>query len=75
MPSSGPSTAPASSTTIGWNVNGTGVNGSGTLICAAAAVSTIMNSVAASLSGVEIASDTPTETSTASTKTGARRVT
>ena len=36
----------ASSTTIGWNVNGTCVNGSGTLICAAAAVSAAKNSTA-----------------------------
>ena len=34
------------STTIGCNVSGTGVNGSGMLICAAAAVSTIMNATA-----------------------------
>ena len=43
MPSRAPSAAPPSSTTIGWNVNGTGVNGSGMLICAAAAVSTVTN--------------------------------
>ena len=39
IPSRAPSAAPPSSTTIGCSVNGTGVNGSGTLICAAAAVS------------------------------------
>ena len=44
MPSRGPSAAAPSSTTIGWNVNGTGVNGSGMLICAAMAVSTVTNS-------------------------------
>ena len=38
MPSREPSAAPPSSTTIGCSVNGTGVNGSGTLTCAAAAV-------------------------------------
>src|SRR5688572_26858676 len=43
-PSREPSTRPPTSTTIGWNVNGTCVKGSGKLICAAAAVSTVMNS-------------------------------
>ena len=38
MPSRGPSAAAPSSTTIGWKVNGTGVNGSGMLIWAAIAV-------------------------------------
>ena len=52
MPSRGPSTAPPSSTIIGWSVKGTGVNGSGTLICEAAAVSADTNSVAATLIGV-----------------------
>ena len=42
-PSRDPSAMPPSSTTIGWNVNGTDVNGSGTLICAAAAVSAATN--------------------------------
>ena len=32
---------------MGCSVNGTGVNGSGTLTCAAMAVSTVMNSTAA----------------------------
>ena len=39
MPRREPSAAPPSSTTIGCSVNGTGVNGSGMLTCAAAAVS------------------------------------
>src|SRR5438067_4278494 len=41
-----PSAAAPTSTTIGWNVNGTGVNGSGMLICAAIAVSTATNTTA-----------------------------
>ena len=41
MPRREPSAAPPSSTTIGCSVNGTGVNGSGTLTWAAAAVSTV----------------------------------
>ena len=45
-PSRGPSTRPLSSTTVGWNVNGTCVKGSGTLICAAAAVRAAKNSTA-----------------------------
>ncbi len=39
IPSRAPRTTPPSSTTIGCNVNGTGVNGRGMLTCAAAAVS------------------------------------
>jgi hypothetical protein len=46
LPSREPSTAAPSSTIIGWNVNGTGVNGSGMLICAAMAVSTVTNATA-----------------------------
>jgi hypothetical protein len=46
MPRRAPRTAPPTSTTIGCIVKGTGVNGSGTLICAAIAVSTIMNATA-----------------------------
>src|ERR1700730_1437030 len=38
MPRRGPSAAAPSSTTIGWEVNGTGVNGSGMLTWAAVAV-------------------------------------
>ena len=38
MPRREPSAAPPSSTTIGCRVNGTGVNGSGTLTCAATIV-------------------------------------
>ena len=41
MPRREPSAAPPSSTTIGCSVNGTGVNGSGMLTCAATAVSTV----------------------------------
>src|SRR6476659_8757548 len=52
MPSRDPSAAPPSRTTIGCSVNGTGVNGSGTLICAAAAVTAVTNSTAASLVGI-----------------------
>ena len=51
MPSREPSAAAPTSTTIGWNVNGTGVNGSGTLTCAATAVSTVTNTHGASLFG------------------------
>jgi hypothetical protein len=46
MPRREPSTAAPTSTTIGCSVSGTGVNGSGTLICAATHVSTIMNATA-----------------------------
>ncbi len=42
-PSRDPSARPPSSTTIGWNVKGTDVNGRGTLNCAAAAVSAATN--------------------------------
>src|SRR6266508_4232168 len=35
------------STSIGWNVNGTGVNGNGTLTCAAIAVRMVTKSTAA----------------------------
>ena len=52
MPSREPSAAPPSSTTIGCSVNGTGVNGSGMLICAAAAVSAVTNSTAATRIGI-----------------------
>ena len=51
MPSREPSAAPPSSTTIGCSVNGTGVNGSGMLTCAAAAVSAVTNSTAATRTG------------------------
>ena len=44
IPSRDPSAAPPSSTTIGWSVKGTGVNGSGMLTCAAIAVRTVTNS-------------------------------
>src|SRR5688572_21476344 len=44
-PSREPSTRPPTSTTIGWKVNGTCVNGSGKLICAADAVSTSRDDV------------------------------
>ena len=40
-------TRPPSSTTIGCNVSGTGVNGSGMLTCAATAVNAAMNTTAA----------------------------
>src|SRR4029450_1528479 len=49
IPRRAPSAAPPSSTTIGVSVNGTGVNGSGTLICAATAVNAVTNSTAATL--------------------------
>jgi hypothetical protein len=51
MPNREPSAAPPSSTTIGWSVSGTGVNGSGTLTWAAAAVSALTKSTAATFSG------------------------
>src|SRR6185295_9029054 len=41
MPRREPSAAAPTSTTIGWNVKGTGVNGSGIAICAASAVSAV----------------------------------
>ena len=47
MPSLDPSAAPPRSTTIGWRVKGTGVNGSGMLTCAAAAVNAVINTTAA----------------------------
>jgi hypothetical protein len=37
---------------MGWNVNGTGVNGSGMLICAAIAVSTVMKTTAPARSAI-----------------------
>ena len=37
---------------MGWNVNGTGVNGSGTLTCAAMAVSTVTNRTAPTCSAI-----------------------
>ena len=46
MPSRAPSGAAPTSTTIGWNVKGTGVNGSGMLICAATAVKFVTKSTA-----------------------------
>lgn len=52
MPSREPRTAAPSSTTIGWKVNGTGVNGSGMLICAAIAVSTVTNATAPARSAI-----------------------
>lgn len=51
-PSRAPSAAAPTSTTIGWNVNGTGVNGSGMLICAAIAVSTVMKTTAPARSAI-----------------------
>ena len=50
-PSRDPSTAPTSSTAIGVKVNGTDVNGSGTLNCAAAAVIATPSATAAHLEG------------------------
>ena len=47
MPRRAPSAAPPSSTTIGCRVKGTGVNGSGTLTWAAAAVRTVTKRTAA----------------------------
>jgi hypothetical protein len=57
MPSREPSSAPPSSTTIGWNVKGTGVNGSGRLICAAITVSTVTNATAPARSAIRSARD------------------
>ena len=53
MPRRAPSAAPPSSTTIGCSVNGTGVNGSGMLTCAATIVRTVTNSTAATRIAVE----------------------
>ena len=55
MPRRDPSTAAPTSTTIGWNVNGTGVNGSGMVICAAITVSTVTNATAPACSAVRSA--------------------
>ncbi len=55
MPSRAPSAAAPTSTTIAWNVSGTGVNGSGTLICADVAVSTVTNATAAVRSAMRCA--------------------
>ncbi len=52
VPSRDPSAAAPTSTTIGWNVNGTGVNGSGRLICAAIAVRTVTKTTAPICSAV-----------------------
>ena len=46
IPSRDPSAAPPMSTTISCMVSGTGVNGSGTLICAAAAVAAAIRATA-----------------------------
>ena len=53
MPSREPSAAPPSRTTIGCSVNGTGVNGSGMLTCAATIVRTVTNSTAAARKAAE----------------------
>ena len=50
MPSRAPSTAPASSTAIGCNVNGTAVHGTVTLTCAAVAVAAVAKSTAPAFS-------------------------
>ena len=42
---------------MGWNVKGTGVNGNGTLICEAAAVSAVTNNTDATRMLVEAKAD------------------
>jgi len=58
-PSLAPSAAAETSTTIGWNVKGTGVNGSGMLICAAMAVRTVANATAPARSAARRARASP----------------
>src|ERR1051326_4553445 len=70
MPRREPSAMAPSRTIIGWNVNGTGVNGSGTLICAAAAVSAATNATAPARSATRNPSDSARVVTTASKVVG-----
>ena len=52
-----PSAAAPISTIIGWMVKGTGVNGSGKLSCAAAAVSTVTKTTDSACTPVQVFMD------------------